>query len=322
MISLILLFIFIAIVITTLITCEVFGMWNFHKMIYGKNYGNVEYNTIPKSERENLKKGKEISLSKRIIFTGLTRDSSKRIKKNVEALSKIGESFNDYRIILFENDSKDGTREIIEKMALSNPKIELIECEEAPRCKLSIARESGLALSRMEKMSSFRNRLLDYTKCNYSDFDYLMMCDLDMEGVFYRNGVLHSVGLMQNYSAVFARGVSPQPLTFGMMNVPYDALAYLEEKDDPSAKVNRVLLFKKMLKQFWASNFTNKPVSVKSAFNGAGIYTIKDIDGMKYNGNCGCEHYSLNCALHEKGKKLCINPVFTFFAGNQGMGNF
>ena len=318
MISIILLFVFTFIAISTIFICETIGMWNFHRSIYRSKYTNVEHNTIPKSEKENLKKGREIALSKRIVFAGLTRDSSKKIKRNVEALSKIGESFNDYRIVLFENDSKDGTREIIEKMALSNPKIELIECEEAHRCKLSLSREKGLKPSRIEKMSSFRNRLLDHTKCNYIDFDYLMMCDMDMEGVFYRNGVLHSVGLMQNYSAVFAKGVMHLPLTFGSVKIPYDALAYLREDEEPKEKIKELPLVKKWMRQAYDCSFTTKPIPVKSAFNGAGIYTIKDIEGIKYNADYGCEHYSLNCALHNQGKKLCINPVFTFYCGSQG----
>lgn len=318
MLATIILFFFIFLTILAIFVSEIFGMMDIERKINNKKYNNVEYNTVSRSEIPNLEEGKNISKNKKIVFTGLTRDNSKKIARNLGSLCKIGESFADYRIVIFENDSKDNTREIIESMADMNGKIILLECE-VERCKLNLTREKGVSLTRMEKMSSYRNRCFNFIFNNYSDWDYLMVCDLDMESVFYRSGVLHSISLMDEYAAVFAKGLMHVPLTFGMANVPYDGLAYLRSDDEPQKQVKISSLPLMWMKQIKDCSFTKKPINVKSAFNGAGIYRISDIKDMKYNAELGCEHYSLNCRLHEKGKKLCINPMFTFQSGTQGV---
>ena len=64
----------------------------------------------------------------RIIFSGITRDNENIIGLNIQKMKLIGSYFEDYRIVIFENDSKDRTREIIEQYSEEDYKINLVPC--------------------------------------------------------------------------------------------------------------------------------------------------------------------------------------------------
>ena len=92
---------------------------------YGEKFPEEEF--IPKNSELFVKKillGKQKMYRSKIVITGLARDIEPYIIKNLNMLSKIGEHFKDYRIIIFENDSKDNTRELIKKY--NNQKIYLL----------------------------------------------------------------------------------------------------------------------------------------------------------------------------------------------------
>ena len=55
------------------------------------------------------KKGKEIMKKYNVIFGGTIRNVEKYIEKGLFNIDQCGKKFNDYSVILYENDSKDKT---------------------------------------------------------------------------------------------------------------------------------------------------------------------------------------------------------------------
>lgn len=97
----------------------------------------------------------------RIVITGLARDISKNVGKNIDRLVRIGSKFFEYQILIFENDSSDDTRTIIKQKGKRNPNIKLIQCPEEENCRLNLKKavDDGIISSgRFHKMAQFRNR--------------------------------------------------------------------------------------------------------------------------------------------------------------------
>jgi hypothetical protein len=289
------------------------GSINPHRSFSPKVYENFYYNTVPDKEMPKVISGLHKASETRCIIAALSRDNEKRIAKSLDNMVKIGSSFKDYRIVIYENDSSDRTRDIIEEAASKNSKIDLIECD-VPRCKFgsSKAYADGLASkSRMEKMAVLRNRYLEHVYEKYSDWDYVFICDLDMEGVFFRNGFFHALNETSKYSSVTANGIVSWA-GIGIQS-PYDGMAYSRH---PGFEKRNVV--SKFLLQYFDTMGMKECLDVESAFNGGAIYVLKDLIGLKYTADYGCEHNSVNYALRANGKKICIDPFFVVYAGNQG----
>ena len=67
-----------------------------------------------------INNGLSFITNKKILFLGLCRDVADVIETNLEKIVTIGDRFNDYKIILFENDSKDTTVTIIHNLIEKN----------------------------------------------------------------------------------------------------------------------------------------------------------------------------------------------------------
>jgi hypothetical protein len=290
------------------------GKFNPHRFFNNKLYEDFEHNTVPDKELPQVYQGLEKASQSKIILVGLARDNEERISKNIENMVKIGKHFDDYRIVIFENDSSDNTREIIEQKSHENSKIELIECQDIPQCKFGTLPAYGKGLfskGRIVKMSEYRNMYMTYIYNKYKNWDYLFICDMDMEGVFFKNGFFHALNLTKEYSAVFSNGMMSVP---GLIILsPYDGMAYSTEH----MKENKAAITK-FFHQLKTCKYSSKPIEVHSAFNGGGIYRLSDVYPSMYNADYSCEHNSLHYAMREKGKRLCIDPYFMVYAGMQG----
>jgi hypothetical protein len=46
----------------------------------------------------------------RVVVCGLCRDVRSALPRTIARIERLGQKFHDYRVVLFENDSQDGTR--------------------------------------------------------------------------------------------------------------------------------------------------------------------------------------------------------------------
>ena len=58
--------------------------------------------------------------NQKVLITSLVRDVADRLPEIRKKAEKVGEMFLDYKILIVENDSKDGTRDLLLKWAMEN----------------------------------------------------------------------------------------------------------------------------------------------------------------------------------------------------------
>lgn len=253
--------------------------------------------------------------NKTMVICTMLRDARKNMKQIITRAEKLGGMFKDYRILVVENDSKDGTREALIEWKERNPKVVVLGCginsSEACSIKSATVKTEGHSVNRqrIEKMTKLRNIYLDFVKRNLSHFDFMAVWDLDIIGSVYIDGVANTIGQfthpsgVPDASAICAYGI----YRWSLMEIYYDTYAHLDDGDDFHINEKGIHDLKKGLGVKYRRG--NPPQQVKSCFSGFTIYKISSIrPDVEYDmsppGNVECEHVR----LHRQLEKIYLNP--------------
>ena len=144
-----------------------------------------------------------------ILINALARnvvDAIPALKQNMEGLAPLVKD-NKLALVLFENDSNDGTREALKEWAQEENKeysVDLMGCgAQNPDCLLNIEDryDSNLFVnpnaSGVGKLGEFRQIFLEYitSKSKYDHYSHMIVLDVDLGTSLSPLGVLHTLGL-------------------------------------------------------------------------------------------------------------------------------
>jgi len=240
-----------------------------------------------------------------VVFAGTCKNIENYVKKSLENIEECGKLFNSFKVIIYENDSTDNTRKILNENKKDNYYYIFENNIQEPR--------------RTMRISNGRNKILDKMKeLNLKMFDYLIMLDLD--------DVTNSGSFIKTIQTCFQYD-DWDVLTANQKNKYYDLWAlrkkgYLEydvwgeiAKDSPIE--DKEIIYKKINE----SKFENGLIEVDSAFGGIAIYKIASIKNCIYVGEHisnerypehseKCEHVEFNKCIKENGGKIYINTDF------------
>lgn len=268
-----------------------------------------------KTVKKGYKKMREIN----IVMCGLCKDIENSLPKFIKRMNKLSKYFKQFKIVIFENDSKDDTRQILLKWESENKDVKIIKCPNNCKFGKKPAISHGVfSQDRMKMMAEFRNILLDEVWKYYSDYDYCMIIDVDMKGPISIDGIAHSFGLTNKlqWDMISAYGLAGITLTGGML-VYYDLLAY--EDNNTDINKNRLDIFKILYKTSFLPRGSD-PIKIKSAFAGLAIYKMSSIKNIRYTPPYNtCEHKTFHRNMIKQGyDKIYINPNMILLCGLQG----
>lgn len=298
--------------------------WKIQMMYNSSILSFYTPDTFPITNEEEYERmsdnGERYASSQKVIITSLLRDVASRLPEIKRKAERVGGLFKDYRILIVENDSTDGTREELLAWSRENPKVTILGCGyNAAECKLpKMPKTEGHHVDRprIQKMVTLRNIYLDEIKRNYpaSEWPYTIMWDLDMIGSIYLDGICHTMGLLEDQplvDVVCAYGI----YRWGFTTLFYDtyALLHLGEKFHINDKT-----IHDIKKGWWEAKYQrgDSPFEVDSCFSGFAIYRTAELssDGVTYDmsgpDNLECEHVRLNKKI--KGRKV-VNPSMINF---------
>jgi hypothetical protein len=242
----------------------------------------------------------------KVVISGCCRNVERYIKQNIDIIDKIGIQFLEYKVIIYENDSIDNTRNIL----LENKKENYYYIF-----------ENNIDIPiRTERIAYCRNKILNEIKVNYKDYDYYLLLDLD--------DILAVGKLIDTIKTCFLYKVDQWDAMFANCSDKYYDIYALRKKNYlMTCCWNDVYLLKSIgvehNKAYQACidkyiiNYpqSSKIIKVVSAFGGAGLYKLNSILNSEYNGYHEdhidkqiCEHVPFNIDLCNKGYKLYINP--------------
>ena len=244
-----------------------------------------------------------------VSICSIVRDCQKNLKRNIQKIEKLRSCFLNSEVVIFENDSKDRTVEILENWNKNSPNI-LFKSEKFLTKTIPDNAEGGnpyYSKHRIERMSFYRNKYMEILNNNLFKRDYVIIIDLDIAD-FTIQGIANSFGVNQEWSCITSNGTS---LSRTLKKQYHDTYALLEKGyasfpiDETTIKNNRKIFsfLKKGMPLF----------AVDSAFGGLAIYDWNFLKGKYYSCiknddervQVLCEHVSLNRQLEGN---IFINP--------------
>ena len=238
-----------------------------------------------------------------VIFGGTIKNVEKYIKKGLSDIDLCGQKFNNYVVILYENDSDDNTRSILQDLKKDNYHY--------------IFEDNVKERLRTKRLANGRNKVLDKMReINYNGY-YHYLIILDMDDVNESGTFVHSIETCFEHE-------NWDVLTGNQSGTYYDLWA-LRKKDDMEydcwEKVSQHRYNPFAEHKYVYSKLKNYPqttelLEVDSAFGGAGIYKIQSIPkhcryvGQHRNGKEKCEHVEFNECIKNNGGTISINTRF------------
>ena len=305
---------------------------NIDKTFNKERYNNFLDESSYHIDINRVNIGKKKAQNSKIVICTLCRNVEHNSKKSMEKLEGIGNLFNEYKIVVYENDSTDNTRNIIKNWSSINKNVHLIDCCEysSCNCKLKTTRgydDGAISNKRMYKMAFYRNEYIKYTFKHFKDYDYLLVYDFDLSGGILKSGIYDSLSY-ENWDSISANGLTPLP-PFCLNSTMYDALAYLPK--NYFKKVYNYSPLKRFIKLYLLQYSKVNLIPVDSAFNGMTIYNMNSIKDCKYeilkydnidDENINCEHLGFHYNMIKNNKtELFINKKMILHVGIQGPDN-
>lgn len=251
-----------------------------------------------------LQEGRDYYATKTMIFCGLVRNGAHHVKAIKDQITSLGSYFQDYRVIVVENDSTDNSRELLLDWHQLDPRVTILGCgENAAECRLDLLATVGHwhDEKRIRKMTQLRNIYLDHIT-NTPDLcrmDLVCMMDLDLDGLISHEGWLHSAALLASQSSVNAVGTNSL-IKIGYYWVHHDPYAF-QPYGRPLNKVEKLVSALVHLEYSSLFEPAALPFPVVSCFGGLMVYRNSSLRERRYvymnnelNGTAFCEHEVLN----------------------------
>lgn len=258
------------------------AFWGISKLESLEEYKQL--NKLPNAIFEN---GEIEAKKHKVIILGISRDNIYALRNVTRHLENTGSKFADYRVVIYENNSTDGTKEFLKEWEVKNHKVTILSEDINPRKRSSI-----LFLARA------RNKYIDYIADKFPDFDLLMVLDMDMHFGWDIRGIFDSLAKISQWDAVCANGIHEEGKT-------YDAFAF--RNDEFPLGVEYKNYWTKTINEIQKVYPVGSPlVPVRSCFGAFALYKRDAIAGCRYDSvREDCEHVKFNECL--KGK-MFMNP--------------
>jgi len=241
-----------------------------------------------------------LPFSSSVTILGTARNIEKFLPTTFKKIKMIRDCFKSSNVIIFENDSDDKTLEMLQNWANNDSTIDIIT-------------EKGVKGLRTQRLAYGRNKLLQ--KSLQLNTDYIVILDLDdVNDTLTRDAFLSSFAYPDNDGnydwAVMTANQSKLYYDLWALRtvddwMPFDCWGDCVHKQNKGVKWCVDDRFKHIEEH-------DKPILVKSAFGGLGIYKTKYLQNCTYDGGKDnyelCEHVKLHEDIMRNGGKIYINP--------------
>ena len=256
--------------------------------------------------RDTLSKGMSEIKKHKVVIAGIVRDGIFELPAMQKYVEYTGNFFEDYRVVIFENDSKDGTKWFLSRWAKNNDKIKIISHD-----KNNIKKRPSISF-----LVTARNYYLDEIQTNpeYKDFDMMMVVDMDMKHGWDMRGVFDSFSKIQQWDSVCSNGI------FTPNGRMYDLFAFYN-KDFPYHAPTTP--------DYWTTKVHEGQklvyhpgtdlVKAETCFGGMAFYKREFMHNCHYESITGdCDNVGFNNCLAKNGAKIMMNPsqIIRYREGN------
>lgn len=273
--------------------------------------------------QSQVKRGAMRAKKSRIVIAGLLQNAAFQIPRLRDQCKIIAASYQDYRVVIVENNSKDESRKYLLEWAAKDPKV-IILCQDpfvtqAKECDINylfartVPDDHSPMPQRIQKMAFLRNIYMEHIHQYYKNYDFLCVMDMDLQGLFPLDGLMHTMYLLDSNSqgGKSIDGVAGNGMLLRDSEdfYYYDSFAFVEENESPMwedarSKSEHDTYVHQNITQRYSSQMM--PDKVRSAFGGVALYRLPAVIKNRYD--YSSTHYSCEHSFFHRTLSIWVNP--------------
>src|SRR2546426_8459477 len=120
-----------------------------------------------------------------VCICALVGDCAPALARNLPWLDTLRAQFKSAQVVIFENDSQDGSKQMLASWAAGKSRVKVFSEHFGTRtvpAELPSGVNPSYSRSRIEKMAHYRNQYLNFAS-TLADLDYLLVIDLDLHRI-------------------------------------------------------------------------------------------------------------------------------------------
>ena len=216
--------------------------------------------------------GRRRAASKSVAFVAICRNAMPWLLRTLELVEQTGAMFREWSAFIYENDSTDGTKDVLKAWSDGQQKHASLNDNGRPHLNYTTHRERTVALA------EYRRACQQFVK-NGKQPDYVIVFDTDPWGGWSVDGVANSVAWLERDSSLYGLA-SYSWGEWGEHRIHYDAFA---------ARINHWQQRDQQWFHHWHPAVGSPPVEFRSAFGQLAIYRAGRFLEGTYRGD-DCEH--------------------------------
>lgn len=227
-----------------------------------------------------------------VVVGGLVRQAGPGIWAALETMERIGKMFDDYRLVVYENDSTDGTSELLSGWWASNGPDRHAVCEVTGQPKWPSIRDHDRGVQMAEYREKLRTKMVEVG----GNGDYAVVLDTDL-AAYSMDGLANSFGF-DEWDAMGSLGLKRH--SSGRM-INYDVWAWRNPGHPDQHH------WREINPLSWPRG--HAPIPVWSCFGGMAAYRMDAFKSARYVGDGGGDHYRFHLGMREAGYgRVFCNP--------------
>lgn len=237
-----------------------------------------------------------------IVICGCCRDVEPHLPEVLASMHRIGARFKSYRIVIFENDSRDATRSILEAERARVPELMTLLLEDDMKSPF-----------RTERLAYIRNRLLDEARQIDPGNEGLLLM-MDMDDVAAKGTLAETIHTCFHFpfDSWDALATNRRFVYYDIWalrihhHIEFDFSEMCRKARSMEGNLKYYLRFRRRIRR------SDRLLPVLSAFGGAALYKMSALPGKHYiglgpEGGEVCEHLSLHEQMIQDGRNIFIN---------------
>jgi hypothetical protein len=239
----------------------------------------------------DVEDGRSFASERSVALVAICRNAMPWLPQTLKLIEETGEMFGSWRAFIFENDSTDGTKDVLAEWSDGERRNVSLNINHRPHLSHTIDTERTIALA------EYRSECQKWVR-NIDPVDYVIVFDADAWGGWSVDGLATSVAHMEmgcGAAALASYSWAEVNTTGGRLPIHYDAFA---------ARLNHWRRRDQTWFHYWHPAVGSEPIQFNSAFGQLALYRAQSYLAMEYSGE-DCEHV---CAHRTMPGRLYLNP--------------
>lgn len=239
--------------------------------------------------------GKQIAKNSSVLICTIMRNIDKILPYTLARIEATRELFAKSHVYIYENDSVDGTKDIINSIDPKDGYTRDMDVIKPPKF------TDMKSIERRTIMANARNKYLEFAReyCAKNLVDYIIILDADLLGGWSYHGLLNSLG-QRNWDIIGSNSIYYVEHEGKWHRLFYDSWAF-RPLDHPEALSDSEA-------NLFSFNRGEPMIEVNSCFGGLAIYKPYFLSEEINYTNEDCDHPTLHNELVKRGYKIYLNP--------------